>query len=194
MLDIAVAGGITEIAATPHYRGRWKNWDLVRQNYEELLPEAEKRGVALTLGAEFYCEEFDRDHIDRYVKELSLNGGHEILFELGWFSQVSEIEDSIYMLQRAGLSVLIPHPERNRQIQRSRRVAQRYLDICCEFVLSSSSLALAPLSVIRRAAMRECKRGNYAFVASDAHSPQEYEQHIQILTSHSFLEYNLRKE
>jgi len=181
MLDIAAAGGTTQITATPHYRGAWKDWAAMRRVWAELRPEARARGIELTLGVEFFCEEFDRDILAGFARTLMRDGTGRILFELSRYSQVAHVEDMIYALQAEGLTVLIAHPERNLEFRRSVRAAQRYLDICCELVLSSSALALWPLSGIRRAAMREYKSGRYAYIASDAHSPEDYERHIRLL-------------
>ena len=181
MLDIAAAGGISEIVATPHYRGRWKNRERARENYAQLQPEAQARGIALALGAEFFWMEFDRDHIERYVSEMTLGDSREFLFELDRHTEFSQVEESIYMLQQAGLSVLIAHPERNVPIQREKQAAKQYLDSCCGFVMSSDALAFWRLSSIYKTAMREYKRGNYTYIASDAHSPSDYERHIKLL-------------
>jgi len=186
MLDIAAKGGITEIVATPHYREDWKDWHKVRQVYADLTPYAQARGIDLKLGAEFYCAEFDRDHAPKYKREFSFGDDHKILFELDKYSLLSRMEERIWILQQAGLTVLIPHPERNRELQKDKRVAQRYLEMCCSFVLSTSSLTLWPLSEIGRAARRGCRQGRYEYVASDAHSPEDMARHIKILSSPRF--------
>jgi len=182
MLDAAKNCGLRMICATPHYRGHWKDRDAARAAFADLAPEAKKRGLRLSLGAELYTASFDRDRLQWYLSELCYTGTNCILFELKTSSKETDEEEKIFLLQRAGMDVLIAHPERCTEIQQNRKAVERYAQIGCKFVLSADSLLMPPWESRRRSAEWLLKNKYCAAIASDAHEAQGYTDFAKLLT------------
>lgn len=184
MLSVAKQGGVSTIIATPHYRGRWTDRAAQKQAYLALKPEAEKRGITLAFGCEFYFAKFEAEEVPTYRERFCLGDSNRFLFELGTGTTFSEVENWIYELQRAGLEVILAHPERNAEIRSSKSVLRRYLEIGCLMQVSSDALTQSPFSAGRRTANYLIKSGNCDFIASDAHSVSDYEQFIRVMQKH----------
>ncbi|MDD3401059.1 MAG: hypothetical protein PHT58_05470 [Eubacteriales bacterium] len=178
MLDVAAHGGITQIMATPHFRGRWNNRELVHQTFDDLVVEAKQRGIILMLGSEFFIREFDRDNIEYIKNELCFENSNTILLELSSFTSIDDARDVIYPLQRNGMKVIIAHPERYKEIQHRPVLHEEYLIMNCELQLSADCFALPSWSIRRRTAKALFKANAYALVASDAHSAADYERFL----------------
>lgn len=180
MLDAAAKGGIRQIMATPHFRGRWNNRELVHRAYDDLVNEASKRGIVLLLGAEFFIREFENDRIRFYREELCLNNSNVILLELSSATTLDEARDVIYPLQRNGMEVIIAHAERNVQIQRSKKAFEEYLIMGCTLQMSIDCLSLPFWNPRRRTALRLLKANAYSQITSDAHCAYDYESFFKL--------------
>lgn len=181
MLEIAQSGGIRTIIATPHYRGRYRDRSAQFQAYRQLLPEAEERGIELLFGCEFHYAEFEAEEVPNYRERFCLGDTNRLLFELGTHTLFADVEEWIYCMQRHGLEIILAHPERNAEFQGNRRTVDRYAEIGCRFQVSADALLHSPFSVVRRTANDLIRRNLCDFVASDAHSPEDYEQFLTVL-------------
>lgn len=175
MLRAAAKGGVTQIVATPHYRGRWRDRAAAKAAYDTLLPQAAELGVTLHFGCEFNIHELEQEEIKNYRSEFCAEDG-VLLLELSSRSLVYDTEPLIADLQRAGMEILLAHPERVLEIQQSRSVAERYKELDCTFVLSLDALGFPPLSGVHRCAKRLLQKGLYEHIASDAHCVDDYEK------------------
>ena len=174
MLKAARKCGFRVLYATPHYRAMWKNTNAAKKAFFDLKPEAAHLGIKLCRGAELYTGSFDRDMLNWYLVELAYDSSRCILFELKTSSLVSDEEERIYLLQRAGMDVLIAHPERYTEIQRSKQAMRRYFDIGCRLLISADDLLLPFWRIRRITAERILNSGFPVCIASDAHSADDY--------------------
>lgn len=187
MLDAAKKCGIRTLCATPHYRAAWKDRESMRKVFADLVPEAKKRGIQLVLGAELYTGSFDRDKLSWYRSELAYAESSCILFEMKNVSLLAEEEEKIFLLQRAGMDVLIAHPERYMEVQTKHHVAERYLQIGCKLLISADALC-RPLWNRRRAVAEWLIKNKLcAAICSDAHTLQDYIDYQELLAKRSEL-------
>ena len=113
---IAVADGITTLAATPHIReGMFPNRRSgILEGVQALRRRLEEEKVPLRLvpGAEVYLEP-EIGARARAGEYLTLNdGGRYLLLELPTRHLPAGIEDAVYRLRLEGLTPLLAHPER----------------------------------------------------------------------------------
>lgn len=184
MLSVAKRGGVTTIIATPHYRGRWTDRQQQWEAYLQLRPEAEKLGIDLKFGCEFHFAKFEMEEVSTYRERFCLGDSDRLLFELGTGTTFYEVENWIYALQRSGLEVILAHPERNAEIRANRAVLNRYIEIGCLMQVSADAFARSVFQSVRRTADYLVKSGNCDFIASDAHSVEDYEQFIRVMQKH----------
>ncbi|MDO4564660.1 MAG: hypothetical protein Q4C04_03520 [Clostridia bacterium] len=174
MLDAARECGLERIVATPHYIRAWKDRQEARRVFAELAPEAGKRGISLVLGSEFSIREFESDRIGFIKNELCFEDSNALLLELGKYTTLEEAQDAIYPLQRHDISIIIAHPERNVYFQKERDYFKEFLFMGCTLQLSAECLLLPAVNPRRRAAKRMLSAKAYRFIASDAHSAEDY--------------------
>ncbi|HPF53587.1 MAG TPA: hypothetical protein P5116_03540 [Eubacteriales bacterium] len=174
MLKAASDCGVHRIIATPHYRRKWKDRTAAKTAYLDLMPIAEDMGISLEFGCEFSVFEFERERVDEYRAEFCLGDTRRFLLELGSKSEFRDVEEIIYALQRGGMDVILAHPERVFQLQRDKSMWDQYDELGCYFQMSVDALALSIFDPRRRLASRMLRQDRYDYLASDAHSVNDY--------------------
>jgi len=132
MAGIAVAEGIHDMVATPHYTGEemteafYSRVLQQRDQLDGLLKEAHI-DLKIYIGAEAWISPFLISKGD--VHSLCLNGSRYLLVELPMMDMPQYTEAVIYQLQLKGIVPVIAHPERNQAIIRDPNLLGRLIDL-----------------------------------------------------------------
>lgn len=176
MLKAAKVAGIVEIIATPHVYSLCADLAKIQESFRQVGAEYADRGIMLRQGYECNYRvllEGEAEQLFSYciegTKTLLLEPPNRFLPE-SW-------ENHILNLQKAGLDVVIAHPERCIAFQEDISQAERMREIGCELQLSAGSLFEGLLSKTRKCAMALLKAGMVGYIASDAHCARDYKEY-----------------
>ncbi len=174
MLEAAKAHGVTSIVCTPHARGRYFDFDAMWAAYHELVAAAD--GFPLQMGFEVNHDTLMHLGLE-WAQDLHFDGSNEFLLELSTQAtkvEYKEYERTIYELQGMGLQVIIAHPERYRFIQKDISYAEDLVDMGCQLQASADFIVGGRFGREKKPAQRLFDESLYTYIASDAHSPQDY--------------------
>lgn len=171
----AADAGITFIVATPHvYRA--EDQQRNRRSLRMARSIAHEFHLGLNLGCEFNYRAILQTGAQA-LDAFCLSGTRCILLEFSchellprWDALVSELMDSGYL-------PIIAHPERYRYLQRDFGIAQEMRDLGCEMQVDACGLMAPVMSAERRTARKLLSEGMAAYVASDAHRPEDYDDY-----------------
>jgi len=170
MAEMALADGITHIAATPHANDVYsfesdRNMELCR----ELAARFEGR-LNLTTGCDFHLNYENVEAASASPARFALNQKQYLLLEFADFSLPPFLDQALVRLQQAGLKLIVTHPERNPLVRAAPERLRRWLDAGCYVQLTALSLTGRFGHAAERAALEYLDRGWAHFVASDAHN------------------------
>ncbi|WP_166376197.1 CpsB/CapC family capsule biosynthesis tyrosine phosphatase [Pseudoalteromonas sp. Z9A4] len=176
LLNIAQNDGITHMVATPHIHiGRFNN--SVTQLYNDISTLkaqvlANNINIKLAVAAEIRLD----------VELMSLVLGNKLPF-IGTLDSVNYLllelphshvpqgyDKFINWLAKKNIKVVIPHPERNRDIQSNPFYINHLKQLGCDFQLTASSIEGSWGEIARRISIDMLEKGLVTYVASDAHS------------------------
>jgi protein-tyrosine phosphatase len=180
MLHAARSVGINHIVCTPHYRGRNVNRQRISENYHTLSTFAQKQGFEMALGFEVYWEalaDIDREKIPG----LCIENTNLLLLEFSCGSLPANWQRIIFDLQGCGIQPIIAHPERYRPIQNDIDLAVEMKNMGCFLQLSGNFAAGGLLSGSKRTAIKLLEADLIDYVASDAHSVEDYADYKKAL-------------
>ena len=144
MLAAARSVGVNKIIATPHARSDSFNRQLVNERYFELKEIAEEKGIVLRLGFEVHWNFLLSLAESEYLDFCLANTRQMLLeFSLSANELPQNHDQMIYRLQRAGIKIIIAHPERYRFIQKDCSIVERWLDMGCQLQLDAICLLKA---------------------------------------------------
>ena len=173
MMRRAADMGITHMIATPHV---YRTADQLRNRraFGAARRMAREHGIALEMGCEFSYRTMRESGVED-LDEFCLGGTKCLLLEFSndhlmprWDAAISEIMDNGYL-------PIIAHPERYGYIQRDFGIAQEMCDLGCEMQVDACGLMAGLMSAERRTARKLIKEGLASYVASDAHTPGDYD-------------------
>ena len=172
MLDAAKQAGIRCIYATPHWKSKHGDRDLIQRNFRALQPYAENAGIALHLGYEYNLAALDILKFDA-AKDFTLEDTETLLLEFPFESWPAEWERILLRLQRIGLQIVVAHPERYLPIQRDLGIVKELTELGCLLQCNASSVMTHRAE--KKRVMRYIRQlGRLDFLASDAHSASDY--------------------
>lgn len=173
MLQKAQAVGIDTIMCTPHCR--WDSFDKGKvEDAFQLIDEiAAPLGISLELGYEVNATKLMSLGIER-APEFALGDTGLFLLEFNDRALTPNWQRLIYQLQGMGLQVIIAHPERYRDVQKSLDIAREMKELGCYLQLSANFIKGGMLDTRRRIATALLKEDLIDYVASDAHRPDDY--------------------
>lgn len=172
MLDAAKAAGIDCIYATPHMKSKDTDVTPIHRNFLALKPYAEERRIALRLGFEYNISAIDTTRFDR-VREFVLRDADTLLLEMPFSHWPPEWRRIVTGIQKLGLQIIVAHPERYLPVQRDHELLDELVDRGCLLQCNASSILSSKVEK-RRAVDYIREMGRLDFVATDAHSTQEY--------------------
>lgn len=172
MLKLAVAGGTTEIVATPHANYRYRYDEaVVDQRIRELALATEGRPV-IHRGCDFHLS-FDniQDAVERPARYTIARGSYLLVefpdTSLRGFGQALET------LIRRGLTPIMTHPERHPDLQKLNADFIEWVRTGCLVQITGQSLLGRFGKKAEESAWQMIERGLAHFVASDAHGVRD---------------------
>ncbi|MDC9500789.1 tyrosine-protein phosphatase [Pseudoalteromonas sp. Angola-18] len=176
LLHIAQCDGITHMVATPHiHLGRFNNFaPSLKKDLSFLQNEAKSAGLSIkiALAAEVRLDvELMSLIIDNKLPFIGqVNNTNYLLLELPHSHVPQGVEQFIKWLHKNNIKPIIPHPERNRDIQANPYYIDRLQQLNCEFQLTASSIQGEWGEQAQKISIDMLKRDWVSYVASDAHS------------------------
>ena len=176
LLNIAQNDGITHMVATPHIHiGRFNN--SATQLYSELA-NLKAQALVNNIGIKLAVAAEVRLDVELMSLVLSnklpfigtLNSVNYLLLELPHSHVPQGYDKFINWLAKQNIKVIIPHPERNRDIQANPFYIERLKQLGCAFQLTASSIDGAWGQTAKNISIDMLKKGLVTYVASDAHS------------------------
>ncbi|PJE79909.1 Tyrosine-protein phosphatase YwqE [invertebrate metagenome] len=175
MLQQAVSQGITHIVCTPHINpGRFDNTkDCIRPAFSLLNTAVKKAGFPVHLGMAAEVRLTDELPGQLHHQQVPFigqwRGKSAVLLELPHGKIPAGIEKLLQWLNHLSIQVVIPHPERNKEIMACPDYAESLAEKGVLFQLTAGSLVGHFGSVAQETAHWMLKRGLFTFMASDAH-------------------------
>ena len=176
LLTMAQADGITRMVATPHiHLGRFNN--AASHIYDDLakLKQAAHDAninIQLAVAAEVRLDvELMTLVMSKKLPFIgNVNGANYVLLELPHSHVPQGFDKFINWLAKQNIKTIIPHPERNRDIQAKPFYIERLKQLGCEFQLTASSIEGEWGEQAQTISVDMLKNGLVTYVASDAHS------------------------
>lgn len=174
MAKQAVSEGITSIIATPHHKnGQYEN---IKQDIINKVAELNEVLTAESIPLTIYPGQESRIYgelLEDYQKEevLSLNNGNKYLFiELPSSSVPRYTERLLYDILMHGLTPIIVHPERNREILTSPEILYEFVKKGALTQVTAASLTGGFGKKIKKFSMQLIEANLTHFISSDAHN------------------------
>lgn len=170
----AIADGVTAIAATPHVRDDYPTRPaLMEQKVAELRADFVAEGIALEVlrGGEVDLAMIDLLSVDELRRFTLAGSGRYLLVEFpdrGWPLALDAV---LYTVQSAGMTALLAHPERNREVQERPQRLEAAVAAGALVQLTAASLDGRGGRSARAAARNLLELGLVHVLASDAHAP-----------------------
>jgi protein-tyrosine phosphatase len=170
MIRCAWASGTTDIVATPHANIAYKyDADLVDSRIRSLRESLEGK-IRIHRGCDFHLSLKNIQEAVQDPARFSVNGLGYLLIEFPDMAPLQGIDNIFRILQNAGLTPIVTHPERNAYLASDFGRLARWVNRGIYLQLTAQSFTD---ELFGPATMQWCtdafKRGLVHFVASDAH-------------------------
>ncbi len=180
MLAAARDAGIDILVATPHLKPKMENLASITDAYNWLKPHAYEAGISLLMGYEmFYQVLLDVPFPE--LKKFCISGTNAILLELDSRHLFPHWNRVLECLVQSGYEPVIAHPERYVYIQEHPEIVGKIRRIGCRIQVSARAFLKPPWDVERRTAGKLKRLGWMDYIASDAHTPQDFKQMQAVL-------------
>jgi protein-tyrosine phosphatase len=179
MAKVAAADGITHIVCTPHASERYPfDAELVKERYQELREHLDGQ-MELSLACDFHMTAENVYEAIANPLRYSIDGKGYLLIEFDNSAIPPQINDAMTMLQSAGYTLIVTHPERYPAV-----LIQP--EILAEWVRKGSLIQVTAGSLYGRfgkmaeAFSNELLDRNWIhFLATDAHNTQWRSPHLK---------------
>ena len=179
MLAQAKAAGITQIVCTPHYKSNSYSQQPIDDAFEWFSAQAEEAGIETILGYEIHWKKILSQGIDDVFAHV-IGDTKLALIEFSAGHNIGQFEQrALWKLRGRGIIPIIAHPERYVSVQKNLTLADELKDAGCLLQMSADTIEASMFSGQRKAYKYLLKNGMYDYVASDAHSPEDYELFIE---------------
>lgn len=144
MARMALSSGVTEIAATPHFRGTEESLPLlpeIAEKYRLLRSAIHSAGLSLKLrsGAEILCLP-DTPELAARHQLPTYEGTNYILVEFYFDETYAYMDQMLTELSASGYRPVVAHPERYMVIQRDPLLLRRWARQGCALQLNKGSI------------------------------------------------------
>jgi protein-tyrosine phosphatase len=176
MARLAVADGITVIAATPHSPASTAcliyEPAVIRARTSRLVAAlaAEQIALQVVVGTEIACEPVMAEKLARGTL-LPYAGTRTVLLEPPWGRLPANFATAVFTLQLAGYRVLLAHPERLPDVQDDPNVLVPLVERGVLVQLTAQALTGGQGEYMRELAETLLTHGLVHVLASDAHGP-----------------------
>ncbi len=175
----AAADGVTRVVCTPHASERYPNQSqLIEERYAELR-EHLKGQMELSLGCDFHMNA--ENVFDAVANPLrySIDGKGYLLIEFANTSIAPQMSDALFMLQSAGYTLIITHPERYPAVLDHPEILAEWMRSGCLVQVTASSLYGSFGKASEAFANELLERNWIHFLATDAHHLQWRPPHLK---------------
>lgn len=170
MAEMAIAGGITHVVATPHASVNFP-FDYARvATLRAQLQERLAGRMHLATGCDFHISPENLAALAADPRPFCINQGDYLLVEFNDFAIPASMEQELHEMQLAGLHPVITHPERNSILRTRPERLARWVETGCFVQVTAGSFTGAFGARARACARAWLKRGLVHFIASDAHN------------------------
>lgn len=194
----AVASGINHVIATPHHKHQLKDHLFENAPYtilsmvEKVNQILKENKIPLTIypGIEFHLHDnIQHDIENNFDHFLTLNNtGKYILIELPCHHYPAHTEETLYELQRKGLTPILAHPERNRFL---RKHPERIFQMVQKGILiqiTAGSITGTYGRRLKNFSLHLLIHNLVHFVASDAH--HHIHRKFELMDAYNYIENN----
>jgi protein-tyrosine phosphatase len=170
----AAAEGVTTIAATPHVRSDYPTTaEQMESGVAAVRAELTRAGIPVEVvhGGELSLQllgELTEDDLRRFSFGQM---GRYVLLECPYFGSPLELVPAIKALLAGGLTPLLAHPERNREVQANAALVEAATRVGALVQVTAASLDGTLGRQVRRTCERLLELELVHVLASDAHAP-----------------------
>jgi protein-tyrosine phosphatase len=166
----AAADGVTHIVCTPHASERYPYWaELIEERFAQLR-ELLRGQMELSLACDFHMTAENVFEAAANPLRYSIDGKGYLLIEFANTSIPPQIRDALSMLQKAGYTLIITHPERYPPLLGRPEMLADWLRIGCLVQVTAGSL-YGQFGKMAEAFSNELLERNWIdFLATDAHN------------------------
>lgn len=171
MARMAVRCGVTDLAATSHFRGDGQDYEPLKNRFRQLSEALEQEGIPLKLhlGAEILCLE-QTGELARAGKLPTIGDTGYVLCEFCFDNSYDFMDMVLEDISDAGYRPVIAHPERYHAIRQDPLRLRRWIRRGYVIQVNKGSVLGAFGSGVRTAAKHLLDMGAVHILASDAHS------------------------
>lgn len=174
MARMAARCGVTDLAATPHFRGDMEDLERLGMFYRQFLRlekalEREKIPLKLHLGAEVLCTALTVE-LAKEEQLPTIGDTRYVLCEFFFDTPGHRIDEILAGIAEAGYSPVVAHPERYETVRKDPRWVQRWFHGGYVIQMNKGSVLGAFGSRVEDAAWWLLNRGFVHILASDGHS------------------------
>lgn len=169
MLRMAAGAGTTDIVATPHADLNYEfQPDLIanrRAELQALLGDV----IRIHSGCDFHLQYENIQEALADPRKFSINGLGWVLVEFSDMMIFPNTEDIFARMRKAGMEIIVTHPERNRLLRKDIDRLQRWVENGAYLQVTGGSLMGVFGADARKFSEELMVRGLVHFLASDAH-------------------------
>jgi len=170
MAEMALADGITHIAATPHANEVYAYDDERNLRLREELAKKLDARLHLGAGCDFHLTYENLEAAWASPTRFTINQKSYLLLEFADFALPPFLDQALARLQQAGLKLIVTHPERNPLLRSSPERLHGWIAAGCTVQITGMSLSGGFGQAAERAALRFLDANWVHFVSSDAHN------------------------
>jgi protein-tyrosine phosphatase len=169
MCQMAVADGITHIAATPHCNERYHYDRDYLAGCLRHLQELVGATPQLSLGCDFHLSYDNLQKVMLDPERYTIGGSRYLLVELSDFSIPTQIGDCFSKLGDLGVTPVITHPERNAILRPTPQRVIEFVELGCAVQITANALTGFWGQRVQRVATWLLEHEAVHMIASDAH-------------------------
>ena len=182
MARMAQLSGVTDIAATPHFRGDTESLELldaINERYDRLkaMLERDQIPVRLHKGAEVLCLPQTAELAAAHQLP-TLGQGNYVLAEFYFDESFTYMDEMLSQIAGYGYRIVVAHPERYEAVQRDSRLLRRWARQGFALQLNKGSILGSFGPRAERVANEILSMGLAHLIASDGHGCQHRTPHM----------------
>ncbi|MGC1424150.1 MAG: CpsB/CapC family capsule biosynthesis tyrosine phosphatase [Terracidiphilus sp.] len=179
LAETAISEGVTHIVCTPHACANYPYQPELNEIRLAELREKVGHKVKLSLGCDFHMDANNiADAIENPLR-YSIDGKGYLLVEFPDLLIPQQLTAALGSLRRAGYTLIVTHPERNRVLQLDPEILAEWMREGCLVQVTSASLYGRFGKTAKAFADALLERNWIHFLASDAHHPQWRPLHLK---------------